>query len=145
MPSLAAAQTRLAKAVVARLVEAEPRPANHGPGWLVTVERRIRTERWPDVCALVAAHPTADPEDLAAQLAPAPTASTPAGGIFQTQEPTPPPLEVWNGPERKPEDGELLDTVDAVRPKANAARAALAATRKPAMGEPPTPTRGAVA
>jgi hypothetical protein len=141
MTALAPELTRKAKAVVAQLVDLEPRPTNHGPGWLVTVERRIRTERWPDVCALVAAQPDADPEDLAAQLAHAPVASPPAGGIFQAQ-PTPPVLEVWTGPELDPTAGPIVNDPTE---KLNAARELLARTRKPPLGPPPVPTRGAVA
>lgn len=140
MASLAPDRIRLAKAVIAALVDAEPRPANHGPGWLVTVERRIRTERWPDVCALVAEHPDLDAEAIAAQLVPAAVASPPAGGNFQTQ-PTPSPLEQWTGPEYRPEDGDLVtDPAE----KLAAAHQALTAARKPPMGPPPIPTRGAV-
>lgn len=50
----------------------------------------------------------------------------------------------WTGPEHDPADGELLDTIDAVRPKAAAARQALRTARKPPMGDPPISTRGAV-
>lgn len=133
--------TRRAKTVIALLVDAEPRPANHGPGWLVTVERRIRCERWDEVCALVADQPSASPEAIAAQLVPAAVANPPAGGFSHT-EPTPPPLEVWTGPELDPAAGPLVDDPSE---KLTAARQALAAVRKPPMGDPPVATRGAVA
>lgn len=131
-------QHRTAKAVLALLVANEPRPANHGPGWIVTVERRIRAERWPDVCALVAEHPDADPHELADMASPA-VASAPAGGNFQTAEPV--TLTEWDGPEHDPDAGPVIDDP---RPKLAAARRALAAVRKPEMGPPPVATRGAV-
>lgn len=64
-------------------------------------------------------------------------------------EPEPPnpsaTLQVWEGPERDPADGELIDGIDAARPHLQRAREALAGTRKPPMGPPPVPTRGRVA
>jgi hypothetical protein len=133
-------QHRTAKAVLKLLVEAEPRPAHHGPGWTVTVERRIRNERWPDVCALVAEHPELDPQTLADMASPT-VASAPAGGNFQT-DPTPPPLEPWTGPDDDPTAGPYVaDPTE----KLAAAHQALAAARKPPMGDPPISLRGAVA
>lgn len=141
MPSLPPDLTRRAKTVIALLVDAEPRPANHGPGWVVTVERRIRTERWTEVCEAVAAQPSLDADTIAAQLAPAPAASPPTGGFTQT-EPTPPSLEPWTGPELDPEAGPYVDDPTE---KLTAARRALANTRKPPPGPKPIATRGAVA
>lgn len=141
MPSLPADLTRKAKTVIALLVDAEPRPPEHGPGWLVTVERRIRCERWTEVCEAVAAQPTLDAEAIAAQLVPAPVASPPAGG-FSSPDPTPPPLEPWTGPEEDPTAGPYVDDP---AEKLAAAHQALAAARKPPMGPPPISLRGAVA
>lgn len=141
MASLPPDRMRLAKAVVARLVELEPRPATHGPGWLVTVERRIRNERWPDVCTLVAQHPDLDPQTLADMASPT-VASPPAGGIFQTTEATPPPLEEWAGPDDDPTAGPYVDDPTE---KLAAARTRLTTARKPPMGDPPISTRGRVA
>lgn len=61
--------------------------------------------------------------------------------VVEAFEPTPPPLDVWAGPELDPTAGPLIDDPTE---KLTAARQALAATRKPEMGPPPATTRGAV-
>lgn len=135
-------QTKRAKAVIDRLVEAEPRPANHGPGWIIAVERRIKTERWPDVCALVAEHPDLAVDELVAIASPSP-ASPPEGGVIHPEPPNPSSaITEWTGPDHDPADGPVVDQPADVRARLDAARAALHATRKPDMGPPPVPTRG---
>lgn len=53
-------------------------------------------------------------------------------------------LTEWTGPEHEPADGPLVDDPTEVHTRLEHARAALAAARKPPMGPPPIPTRGAV-
>jgi hypothetical protein len=114
-----------------------PGPAIRDPElWRKAVRNRLRTQHWDLVVAALEDNPDQAPADIAAAIRaahPAPNATAPMAAITE-----------WAGPEYDPADGQILDHIDAVRPKANAARAAIAAARKPPMGDPPISTRGTV-
>jgi hypothetical protein len=109
-------------------------------GYRREVLAQKRTQHHQTILEILAAEPELDDQAVADLLEP------PAAPAVDRHEPPNPSSAIteWTGPERDPADGELLDHIDAVRPKANAARAALRAARKPPMGPPPISTRGAI-
>ena len=121
--------------LVARAVTAT-RPTNPD-GYACTVRADKATRHHPTARVLFAERSQLDAATLADLLEPP---------VVAEPEPANPSsaLTEWTGPERNPADGDLAATPDAARPHLEHARAALAAARKPPMGDPPISTRGAV-
>ena len=125
-------QIRRARCVIDWLVTNEPgrERAESEDAWLNAVTKRIKAQRWAEVCEAVEANPDLSAATIAERLAGKPVAPIPA----VTAPDGPPPLEPWTPPEPEPSAGPVL-TRTAAAAKVAAIKAHLRTVTKPPIGE----------
>lgn len=135
------AAQRRARQIINLLVDRalDGRSLANPTGYRETVLAQKRTEHHQAILGLLLEQPHLDDHAIADLIEP------PAAAPTSAEPPNPSTaITEWAGPEYHDTDGPLVDDPAQVHDRLDRARQLLAATRKPPMGDPPIPTRGAV-